>query len=128
MCGPCHILLREKEVKTLSTADLIQVLSNRVAMDALRSSWPRWACAECKLAPATGVYLYIFTEHRSLKLVCAGCGMSDSYKKYTGFMSAKLDSTICVLPIESPELYKMPSHVIRSNFDGDAVYTLSDRG
>lgn len=82
---------------TLTTVEIITVFSDKSQREALLLSWPKYKCTCCKKGvPATGIWYTRFAKQvepyfiSELKLLCAGCGLTDGYRIWNGFMSRKL--------------------------------------
>ena len=81
---------------TPTTAEIISKFSDPEQRQELLNSWPSLRCALCHNKAATGIWWCQFYRasapwiRSELKPLCAACGLTDCYAKWTGFMGPKL--------------------------------------
>ena len=95
-------------MRSMTTQEIITKISDPTQREALLNSWPFTRCALCRTGAATGVWLCQFAKpaggmRTELKTLCAGCGMTDAYSKWNGFMSPLLLRIDLFMEITCPE-------------------------
>jgi hypothetical protein len=93
-------------MKQLTTQEILAKFTSDEREQFL-NSWPTIRCGLCYKAAATGIWWLQFASSKGiysqLKTLCAGCGMTDCYKKWTGFMGPKLIRCDLFATISCPE-------------------------
>lgn len=96
-------------MKQLTTSEFLQLLMVPASRIELVNSWPFTRCYLCKEKAATGIWMCGFASQRppwirnELKALCAGCGLTDAYRRWNGFMSPKLERIDLFVTISAPE-------------------------
>lgn len=92
-----------------STEDLLTLLLDPKRREAFLNSWPVVRCALCETKAATGIWMCRFSKQSppffraELKPLCPGCGFTDCYTRWNGFMCPKLVRCDLAFTITAPE-------------------------